>query len=97
MQCCSISRRTSTAASAPRSELWRTCWVKNLWRRNNESGTQDRFQDAISFARFVLLDFNENTGANVFAVACAVGNTGRSGESVCAATGGAATRRHDRL
>jgi len=53
--------------------------MKTLWRENNESGTQDRFQVAFSFARFVLLSFNEDSGANGFAVVCAVSHTSRSG------------------
>jgi hypothetical protein len=66
---------------------------KNLRRRNNESGTQDRFADAISFARFVLLVFNEDVGANAFTLA----HTGSSAKSVCSSTGAAATGRHDGL
>src|SRR5580765_2209898 len=72
-------------------------WVKKLWRRNNESGTQDRFSHSHSFACFLLLFFNEDAGATGFADADTDGHTGRSAKSVCSATGAAAAGRHDRL
>src|SRR6266851_8913051 len=51
---------------------------KNLWRRNDESGTEHRLARTISFTCFLLLVFNEDSGANIFAVACSVADTVRS-------------------
>jgi len=80
---------------------------KTFWRRNDESGIQDRFPDAISFARFMLLFFNEDAGANAFpftfdaaAHEGARNQTGqpeRRSESICSGTGAAATGWNDGL
>jgi uncharacterized protein (DUF305 family) len=69
--------------SGQRAEIriMETMLRQKLLRRNDESGTKDRFSVAISFARFGGWPFDEDAGANDYAlpVTVTVAGTGRSG------------------
>jgi len=52
--------------------------LRKPWRRNDESGTH-YFPIINSLYCRVFVLCREDTGANCFALACAVGNTGRAG------------------
>src|SRR6266568_5872904 len=87
--------------------LCRSCCEKKLWRRNDELVTQDRFQNAISFARFRLDFCRDDLRANAFDFAVAVPRvleiagkqTGQPGrwESVWSGIGAATAGWNDRL